>query len=207
MGRKRKSATMKQVKNYIWNREKYLLEPKHHDLASSLTPDANAVPGAANIINLQEIAQGSTELTRNGLEVQMNSWRLNIQIKPGANQLLRIMVLVPKKGFQNLSGFSDVQAVPATSFTTDLLEYGDKSKWASLYDRLIQCDDADDTKIISIGRKFKRARKLEFTGTANSTAVRPLYLVIYTNQSSSGLPVVSYQFRMWFRDPGSSTAT
>ncbi len=188
---------MKQVKRYVWNRENYMQEPKFHQLSGMVTPDASAAPAATDIISLNEVVAGTTKNTRVGLEFVMSSWYLQLQINPGANQYVRLMLVSPRRGYTSLA-ITDIST--STGFATELLDLT-TAKYKIHWDKLIQCDDTDDNKLLRKSKKFRRGgKKLEYTGSAANTGKTPFYLIVFTNQATSNLPEVSYQYKMWFKD-------
>lgn len=207
-GRKRYRKRYRQRRggNSMWNIAKkaangivkYYLNPEYKFLDNSgqVNPSSTGQVISGNGL----IAQGDTDITRDGNSIKVTSWLHRITLEKNASATsTRFRIIL----------FSDVSSAGAVPAVTDLLQTAsvisplnrvNGSRFHVLQDKTCVLDTDTPQKVFEFYKKMQHHIKY-LDGTANTTSLGQgsLYVLILSNEATN-TPTMNYYSRMRFLD-------
>lgn len=184
-----RKAVTKIVKEVAMSR----LDSKVHNMNGSSTLLTSI--SSVNLVELNKIPEGTTNLTRTGESCFLRSLHIKFQITPQQQGYVRIMILTPKRGSLVLTTLTDQPSLIRND--ADLIG----GQFNVHYDKLFGLDSLTDLKLFEYQLRYpKGGRKITFR--ASGEAKVPMYLWMLGSNASTG-PTVFYQSRLWFKDEDS----
>lgn len=176
------------------------VEYKCHDVNDNLV-SVNQTP---TIIQLTNIPQGSTAITRDGNQIKItaNYLRFNIIGGSSANSLFRLMLVQDKQTNQAVYTIGDLLATgDANSNITSPLNIDNKYRFTVLYDKVFRTSNVSNNALYKDIYKKMQLRIRYDASTPDITDLTSSSLsLVFISNLASGNPSITYYNRIRFVD-------
>lgn len=178
-------------------------EKHHYDVAQNNQDIINT----GTLVNLSAVSQGDTDLTRTGDRLMPKALHIRVGVQAqAANNLFRIIVFRWNQSTDDVTPTLQ-HIVESTSYFLSPLNWDEvKAKtFTPLYDRTYwmpgttKTDKSWRSFLISLYPKRFGKRPIQFDNTSTSGSGH-FYALFYSDQSTSGGPIVHYYSRLTFTD-------